>query len=86
MASCKPVIFKNVSRLKFRAVRARINAQADIEGSGESGLARGNGFTAAWTYCEPEQTLVIECTEKPFYVPESLVIAKIQALVESVNL
>ncbi len=85
MAACKPVTFKNISRMKFKAVRARINAQADIVGSGDTGTARGNGYTAVWTYDEAAQTLVIECTEKPFFVPEGLVIGKIQALVESVN-
>jgi hypothetical protein len=87
MAACRPVIFKNVSRRKFKAVRARIYAQADTTRiDGDTGSASGFGYTAEWTYNEAEQTLAIQCTDKPFFVPEGLVIGKIQALVEGVEL
>ncbi len=87
MAACRPVIFRNVSRRKFMAVRARIYAQADTTRvTGDTGSATGFGYSAEWTYDEPNQTLVIQCTNKPVIIFESFVIAKIQALVESVEL
>lgn len=81
----QPLKFPNITRLKFQAIRARINAQADTKVVGDQGTASGHGFEATWTYSEPDQTLTIQCTKKPFFVSESLVTAKIQALVESVG-
>ncbi len=83
MAACKPVVFKNITREHFYAVRARIRAQADVSINGDSGTAAGNGFSASWNYDEAAQTLSIQCTNKPFFVPESLVADKITALVTS---
>lgn len=87
MAACRALTFKNVSKAKFLAVRARIRAQADSTNfDGDVGSATGMGYSAEWTYDPVEWTLTIQCTNKPFFVLESFVIAKIQALVESVEL
>jgi len=80
--SCEPLTFKNISREKFQAVRARIRAQAEVVSiAGDMGTAEGNGFKAQWTYDEPNQTLTIQCLQKPFFVSESLVADKIHVLV-----
>jgi hypothetical protein len=83
--ACRALTFKDISRVRFQAIRARINAQADLTLAGDSGTAVGSGFTAQFNYSEQEQTLTIQCLSKPFLVPESLVNDKIQSLVESVN-
>ena len=85
MAACKPITFTGITREKFEAVCAQIEAQGHVVVVGDSGHASGNGFTAQWTYSEPAQTLIIQCTDKPFYVPESLVADKITALVQSIR-
>ena len=85
MGQCAPVSFKNISRLKFQAIRARINAQAEMTVMGDIGTATGNGFTAQWNYSEPDQALTITCTQKPWFVSEGLVRDKIQQLVEGVG-
>lgn len=85
MAACKPITFQRIDRLKFKAVRARINAQADnTSQSDDAGTAEGSGFSASYSYDDKAQTLTIQCTDKPFFIPESLVEAKIRSLVESV--
>jgi hypothetical protein len=81
MAACKPVTFQNITRERFQAIRARIRAQADTAVMGDTGVASGNGFTATWTYSDPNQTLSIQCTDKPWFVSEALVADKIRALV-----
>jgi hypothetical protein len=81
MAACKPVTFKNITRERFQAIRARIRAQADVSVAGDMGTASGNGFAASWIYDEAAQTLSIQCTEKPWFVSEGLVADKIRALV-----
>ena len=84
MAACKPVVFQNIARDKFNAVRARIRAQADVSVLGDSGSAQGNGFAASWIYDEPNQVLTIQCTDKPWFVSESLIADKIRALVTTI--
>jgi hypothetical protein len=82
--SCKPLTFRNVSFLKYRAVVARIRAQGEISEVGNTGHASGHGFEATWSYDEPTEVLTVTCTKKPALVFESLVADKIRALVESV--
>jgi hypothetical protein len=86
MAACKPVTFTAVSRLKFKAIRARIYAQADkTEVLGDTGTAEGRGMKATWAYDEKAQTLTVQCVRKPFWMSDGFVKDKMQALVESVN-
>ncbi len=81
MAACRPVVFNNVKREHFLAVRARIRAQADVQVLGDTGTAAGNGITAKWEYDEPSQTLTIQCLTKPFWISEGIVAAGIRDLV-----
>ena len=85
-----PVAFHNVSPLKYRAIIARIRAQADsITIDGNSGSAWGQSplgqFVAAWSY-DGAANLTITVTKKPMLVTENFMIAKMQALVDSINL
>ena len=79
--ACKPITFSGITRGHFLAIRARIRAQADVDVSGDTGTASGNGYTADWFYSEPNQSLVIQCTSKPFFISEGLVAGKIRDLV-----
>jgi hypothetical protein len=90
MASCQPVKFANVSRLKYQAIRARIRAQASsLTIDGDSGTASGStplGKVAfSWSYDEAGQTLTVQCTSKPMLVSEATVAAKLRDLMESVT-
>lgn len=79
--ACKPITFTGISRDHFLAIRARIRAQADVEIAGDCGTATGNGFTAQWSYSEPNQSLEIQCMSKPFFISEGIVAGKIRDLV-----
>jgi transcription initiation factor TFIID subunit TAF12 len=90
MGACQPVTFKNITRQKFQMIRARVNAQAaKFVNNGDTGSATGKTplgqFAAEWAYDEANQTLTITCTQKPVFVSESYMTAKMQALVESIN-
>lgn len=91
MGTCQPVIFKNVTRQKFQAIRARVNAQAvTYTSNGDTGSASGKtpigDFAVEWTFDEPAQTLTVTVTRKPLLVSESYMRGKMQSLVESVNI
>lgn len=84
MPACKPLVFTGISMQRFQAIRARIRAQAEeIKVDGDQGNVSGNGYSATWNYDQATQALTIQCTNKPFFAPESLVADKITALVTS---
>ena len=84
---CAPITFPNVPFLKFRAILARIRAQAEATEEHDGvGTASGAGYTFRWNYTAPDQTLLIQCTRKPRYRTESGVENKIRSLVESVQI
>lgn len=90
MASSKPVTFKNITRAKFLAIRARINAQAtSIQSTGDTGTATGDTplgeVQSSWSYNEATQSLTVIPLKLPFLCSESLFQGKMQALVDSVN-
>jgi len=78
----KPITFKNVARVKFNAILAKIEAQAATSVVGDMGSADGHGFAAAWIYSEPEQTLAVTITKAPFGM-EGLAADKLAQLVEA---
>ena len=89
MGACSPVSFHNVSPLKYRAIVARIRAQADsIAVTGNAGSAQGQSplgqFVAEWTY-DGTANLTITVTKKPMFVTENFMTAKMEALVASIN-
>jgi hypothetical protein len=51
--------------------------------AGNSGYASADGVTINWNYDPTSQVLVLQCLQKPWYVPESLVDDKLDALVRS---
>jgi len=86
MGACKPFTFQNISRLKFKAIRARIYAQSDRTTIlGDTGTAEGFGFKANYSYDEKAQAFTVTCTDKPFFVSENTVRDKLQALVDGVQ-
>jgi hypothetical protein len=89
-AIVNPVTFSNISRLKYRAIVARIRAQADsTTDNGDSGSATGDTplgrMYSRWTYNEAARTLTVTVTKKPLLITENYMVAKMRALVDSIN-
>jgi hypothetical protein len=86
----KPALFRNVSQLKYRAIVARIRAQASsIVDNGNNGSAVGSTMfgkiVTGWTYDPKAQIFAVTVSKKPVVFSDSLVLAKMHSLVESVN-
>lgn len=78
--------FHGISRLKFRAIRARVRAQAQkfsIEFEDCSFRAVCNGFPTEWNYYEAEQSLVVTCNKRPRLHTEGWMVGRIRGLVEA---
>ena len=79
-----PIVFHNVSRLKFFAIRARLRAQAErMEWTDNTVLASGDGLATDWSYDEAAQSLTVVYS-KPWWRSDGYVTAKVQGLVESI--
>ncbi|MGO8759345.1 MAG: hypothetical protein ACLQG3_14595 [Terracidiphilus sp.] len=91
MASYQPIRFIGITRAKFQAIRARVNAEATtMVNNGDTGSATGSvpllgQFSVSWAYDEPTQTLVVTPTKKPALVSEGYMASRMRAIVESVN-
>jgi hypothetical protein len=78
------VAFHEIEPLKYKAIRARIRAQADsMREIGNAGSAISNGVEVSWSYDESTRVLRFNCLARPWYVPESLIASRIRGLMES---
>jgi hypothetical protein len=77
------VSFQKIEPWRYRAIRARIRAQAgEMRCTGDVGEASGKGTTITWKYDEAERELVIQGTRRPLWMTESMAASRIRGLVE----
>lgn len=79
---CEPQAFEAITIARFEKLIAAA-ASNGIEISGNSGQSSQNGFTVTWNYDPVGELLYIQCTEKPFFAPCSMIASKIEDLVKS---
>jgi hypothetical protein len=82
MGQCAAQVFSNVSAAQFQCLVAKAAAQ-NIIISGNSGSASKDGITIAWNYDPGTQTLTLQCTDSPFYLPCGTINSTIHDLVDS---
>jgi hypothetical protein len=86
--ACQPIKLTEITRLRFKAIRARIRAQAaEMTTNGDSGTATGKTIFGlvkfSFSYDEPSQTLTAQCLEKPMVCSEAYVATKMRGLMEA---
>lgn len=82
MSSCATQSFSNITLDRFNCLVTKAKA-AGINISGYSGSVSQDGITIAWTFEPTANTLSIQCTSAPFFVPCGTVNSKIHDLVDS---
>lgn len=81
MSACALQIFSNVTQNTLNCLEAAARSQGyDI--SGNSGSYTQDGFTIAWNYNSSNETLQIQCTDSPWYVPCSVINGRIHDIAE----
>lgn len=80
--ACDPQIFCNFTRAQFDALVAKAETSG-VTISSDAGETKARGVTVCWEFIEREATLTITVIGKPFYIPCSTLIAKIQSWVDS---
>ena len=79
MSNCLPMTFSGITPEQYAALL--INAQAQgLQLTGESGSTTFQGLEFTWSYDLPSQSLTIHCTQKPIFVPCSMIESKIRSV------
>jgi hypothetical protein len=81
MAGCPAQHFTGITPEVLACLQAK-GAAAGLPLAGDTGHATTMGVTIRWNYDPTAQTLTIECTEAPFFVPCSTIAQKVKDLIE----
>lgn len=81
MRSCATQIFTSISAVQFACLVKKVN-DAGVAISGNAGSATHDGITIAWTYDPAGNSLSIQCTSAPFFMPCGTIQSKIHDLVD----
>ncbi len=80
MSACPPMTFSNISEEKYETLLATAQSQG-LQLTGYSGATAYQGMSFTWNYDLSSQSLTLLCTEKPFFVPCSVIEGKIRSLI-----
>ncbi len=82
MAGCTPQTFTGITAATLACLQAQ-GVAAGVPITGDTGTATTMGVTIRWSYDPASETLVIECTDAPFFVPCSVVHSRVSELIRS---
>jgi YD repeat-containing protein len=80
MAHCPEIVLSEITAEKYQALLATAKAQG-LDLSGVTGSTNYQGMDFTWTYDAAGQSLTIQCTEKPIFVPCGMIESRIRALI-----
>jgi hypothetical protein len=83
--ACNPLRYAGVDASKWAQTKDLIDREYGIRIESDSGEASKKGFTLKWTYNPSEQTLQIQCSDKPFLVPCVVVNDRIKGMAEKLQ-
>ena len=79
MSACPEIVATGVTPEKYQTLLATAKAQG-LDLSGETGSTTYQGLDFTWTYDAVGESLTIQCTGKPIFVPCSMIESRIRAL------
>jgi hypothetical protein len=80
MAHCPEIVLSEITAEKYQSLLATAKAQG-LDLTGETGSTAFQGMDFTWTYDSAGQCLAIQCTNKPIFVPCSMIESRIRSLV-----
>jgi hypothetical protein len=80
MSHCPEISVSGITAERYQTLLATAKAQGlDLEG--ETGSTTFQGLDFTWTYSPAAESLTIQCTGKPIFVPCSMIESRIRALI-----
>jgi hypothetical protein len=80
MPQCPEIVLDAIDPEKYQALIVKACAQG-LNLSGECGSTTFQDMNFTWAYDSAAQTLTIQCTERPFFIPCSMLESRIRGLV-----
>jgi hypothetical protein len=80
MPSCPPIIFEAMTAEKYAALLQTAQSQG-LAISGLSGSTSYQGMSFTWSYDSVAESLTLQCTEKPMFIPCSMIESRIRSVV-----
>jgi hypothetical protein len=80
MSHCPAVTLSGISEEKYQTLLATAKAQG-LDLAGATGSTAYQGMTFTWSYDPAAATLTIQCTEKPIFVPCSMIESRLRSLI-----
>ena len=80
MAACPPLVFSEVSRATWEAMKADA-VREGIALNSDAGTLSKAGFTIDWNYDAGDRSLTVTCTKAPFFLKCDAINAKIRELI-----
>jgi len=81
MSHCPEITLSGITPEKYETLLATAKAQG-LDLAGISGSTHYQGMDFAWTYAPEAQSLTIQCTGKPIFVPCGMIESRIRALID----
>ena len=79
MNGCPPMTFDGLSPDRYQQLLAKAQTQG-LQITGDSGSTSYQGIDFTWNYDPAAQILTLECTNKPFFVPCSMIEQKVRSV------
>ncbi len=80
MPSCPAITLNGVSTEKYQQLIQTAQSQG-LQLTGESGSTQYQGMDFTWAYSAKEESLTIQCTNKPMLIPCSMIETRIRSLI-----
>lgn len=80
MSECPPIVLSGISPDRYGELLQTAQAQG-LALVGESGSTNYQGMEFSWNYDAGAQELTIQCTDKPIFIPCSMIESRIRGLV-----
>jgi hypothetical protein len=82
MAECPIQTFSGITQARFNCLVLKAQATG-ITISGNAGTATKDGITLRWQFDPAAQTLDLQCTNSPFFIPCELINTKIHDMMNA---
>ena len=80
MNHCPEITLSEITAEKYQILLATAQSQG-LNLIGTNGCTTYQGMNFTWNYDEAAQSLIIQCTEKPIFVPCSMIESRIRSLI-----
>ena len=80
MSHCPEITLSEITAEKYQTLLVTAQSQG-LNLTGSNGCTTFQGMSFTWSYNEAAETLIIQCTEKPIFVPCSMIESRIRSLI-----